>query len=204
MSALKDVGAKITVIIFVQYLLLIAFQSLLITCWQKDIHLDSSTGVLQAKALTLLGGFSYVGQTNLSIFSVLYLLISVPLVSYWLGIRDKASLGEYLKSLVLFFSFVNLFYFVFLSKYAPLFFESAFTVLSTFFAIFLSLLILECIAVSRLVNARQRQLPVLNSKKSINTSKLIYFCPFCSSKYYSNVKYCLNCKKEITVREKHR
>jgi len=162
-----------------------------------SMNLDASASSEQRIIIQVLANYiMFEGLNNLIFFYILWFIVAlIPIFIY--NDYKKA----YSMNLTTFF-FPNFFFYVFLSRHSPIYYNAIFPMLfprTILLGIFLIIISFGLTHVLKIIKRTERLMPDENLK--LNQHEIKYTCSKCGTEFNSLPKYCYNCLNEITKEE---
>lgn len=191
MNTLSKVFKSKIVVFLLQFFIL----SLLIYLFAHEFHIDFDKNITRERADIIQFLANYVmfdGSVGLIFIYSSWLFVSTISIFILLDYKKAYSMN-----LTTFF-LPNFFFYVFLYRYSPIYFNSYFPTLFTQSIILGLMIVMVSIGLSLIIKKIIK--PKTNSrfKEIIRIeSEYKYKCPFCATEFNSKPKYCYNCNNQI-------
>ena len=189
----KEVFRSRIVIFMIQTLVLTLF--IFFMDYKIDINFD--VDVLEAQKVIIQLLANYILFDKLSgLFFIYFVWILVSLISIFIYNDFKKS---YSMNLVTFF-FPNFFFYVFLSRYSPEYFNSKFQFHFSHTILLCIVIVAISIGISlilRKIKKFKSETPIEDLHAIASKSKII--CPNCGTEFDSTPKFCYKCNTDLTI-----
>ncbi len=190
MNTFRAILEKKIVIFLLQFFI---FSSILwVTHYQYAIEFDSGILEIRKRVIQFLANYIFYESVsaNIFIYSCWILISLVPILVYFDYKR------AYSVNLITFF-IPNFFFYVFLSRYSPTYFNLKFSELITQ-TLILGITIVAFTISSCLILSKIKK-EVMRKRKELKpiSMQVETICPYCGTHFQSTPKYCYNCSKEI-------
>ena len=190
MKILKIIRSKITIFL-IQFMLLSVF--LIMFEYSFEIEFDSSISGERKQIIQFLANYIMFKSFNDTLFIYfLWLLVATIPVILFRKVKKVYSMN------VLTFFFPNFFFYVFLSRYSPIYFSEQFGQLIFKTILLAAVIIIYSIALSLVINyfwkitRKEETVKLLEIEK-----KIVSVCPNCGTKFDSKPLYCYKCNTKL-------
>ncbi len=193
-NKLKILKSKLVV-----FLVQLAIASLFVFFYKYNfrINFDEEITLERKSVIQNIGNLILFNSYNLSdFFFILILWILVSLIPVFVYRDYKKAYSSNLRA----YLFPTFFFYVFLSRYAPIYFKNSFYDLLMITIILSAIIALFSIGSSLIVKkfSNSKNIPSVEDLNRLESENKIT-CPRCGIVYDSIPKYCYNCSKELTV-----
>ncbi|MFX1588183.1 MAG: hypothetical protein ACFFC1_08510 [Promethearchaeota archaeon] len=179
------------IIISIQFLILSLF--LLIFKYHFDIAFDSPTSEVHRHIIQILANYIlYSSWSELIFIYLVWILISLIPIFIYRNLRKAYSTN------LLTFFFPNFFFYVFLSRYSPDYFDLEFPNLIIKSIVLCIIIISISIGLSFLLNRlSKKDLTITKEDLEVIQKETTMICPTCGTKFKSIPKYCYKCNTKL-------
>jgi len=190
----KLVKSKVT--IFLTQILILTVL-ILIFSYNYSVNFDASASLEQQVIIQVLANYiMFDGLINLMFIYILWIIVALIPIFIFSDYKKAYSMN-----LTTFF-FPNFFFYVFLARHSPIYYNSNFPFIfprTIVLGIFLVIFSLGLTFIIRNIRKSKRLLPDENLK--LIEREIKYTCSKCGTEFNSLPKYCYNCLNEITAEE---
>lgn len=176
---------------------LILTLSILFYNYSFTISFDSGISIERKMIIQFLGNYILVGNITDAIF--LYSIWTiVTMLPVFILRNSRRALGANLKLIF----FPNFFFYLFLSRYSPDYFNSTWLILLLPFLIFAIIIILLSFLIPKIfqmLKRRDKEAQLQEVQKIANENRKI--CPNCGAKFESTPIFCYKCSKRLIAKE---